>query len=644
MTEDKSFLLWHKRLGHISKERVDRLIKDQILPSLDYSDMGTCVDCAKGKLTKTEKKSATRSEGLLELVHTDISGPYSTTLCGKKYFITFIGLDNYVIWRLVNDNLPNLANLKCYNMEVDDAATNLRVMEGKKIQPLSAIQMIYKQWNLFKNRRVLENAGQHGVCRRANTMRDEDLNQSTGEGWTIHRLSKETSRRGHPSSAGAVHELCLGLQPPREGDNLESYKKNILLRVVELVVRNSCHCMTCIATSSLSFGETSEKIILSSDNYKASTSIAQLSSMKYTGTKAVREHIMQMRDIVAQLKSLDIEITDSFLVLLILNSLPSRFGRFKITYNTHNENWPINELLSMCVQEEGMLNSEKGEGSNEAHIVTNTNKQGHKGKNKKNELAHHSERDNDAIKYTESGQKPGPFAKFLQEQGIVPQYTMSGSPDMNGELKEGIGHCWTWVPTKVVLKTPFEIWKGWKPSLNHIRVWGCPTEFRVYNPHEKKLDPRTISAYFVGYAERSKGHKFYCPTHTLKFVESRNAKFLENDTFSGSDQFHDLVNENDHEVIPTTSGQGEIVVLIDSHPIEVIREHNVVSPIPSDHVERNFDILEEAPHNAQEEPQEEFHIEQHQPPQEVELRRSQRAKKPAISNDYMVIWVRHLMS
>ncbi|KAF7826504.1 Retrovirus-related Pol polyprotein from transposon TNT 1-94 [Senna tora] len=60
-TKDKTFLLWHKRLGHISKERVDQLIKDHILPSLDYSDMGTCVDCAKGKLTKAGKKSATRS-------------------------------------------------------------------------------------------------------------------------------------------------------------------------------------------------------------------------------------------------------------------------------------------------------------------------------------------------------------------------------------------------------------------------------------------------------------------------------------------------------------------------------------------------------------------------------------------------------
>ncbi|KAF7824088.1 Retrovirus-related Pol polyprotein from transposon TNT 1-94 [Senna tora] len=59
--KEQSFLLWHKRLGHISRERVDRLIKDHVLPSLDYSDMGTCIDCAKGKLTKTGKKSATRS-------------------------------------------------------------------------------------------------------------------------------------------------------------------------------------------------------------------------------------------------------------------------------------------------------------------------------------------------------------------------------------------------------------------------------------------------------------------------------------------------------------------------------------------------------------------------------------------------------
>ena len=35
-------------------------------------------------------------------------------------------------------------------------------------------------------------------------------------------------------------------------------------------------------------------------------------------------------------------------------------------------------------------------------------------------------------RYTEDGQALGPFAKFLQENGIVAQYTMPGSPDQNG--------------------------------------------------------------------------------------------------------------------------------------------------------------------------------------------------------------------
>jgi len=39
-------------------------------------------------------------------------------------------------------------------------------------------------------------------------------------------------------------------------------------------------------------------------------------------------------------------------------------------------------------------------------------------------------------------------------------------------------------------------------------VWGFPTEVRVYNPQEKKLDSRTISGFFIGYPEKSKGIDF----------------------------------------------------------------------------------------------------------------------------------------
>ena len=48
--------------------------------------------------------------------------------------------------------------------------------------------------------------------------------------------------------------------------------------------------------------------------------------------------------------------------------------------------------------------------------------------------------------------------------------------------------------------------------MKHLHIWGCLAEARPYRPHEKKLDLRTVSCYFIGYSERSRGYKFYDPT------------------------------------------------------------------------------------------------------------------------------------
>ena len=34
------------------------------------------------------------------------------------------------------------------------------------------------------------------------------------------------------------------------------------------------------------------------------------------------------------------------------------------------------------------------------------------------------------------------------------------------------------VPSKVVVKTPYELWTGKKPSIRLLHVWGCPAEAR----------------------------------------------------------------------------------------------------------------------------------------------------------------------
>ncbi|RVW22647.1 hypothetical protein CK203_100643 [Vitis vinifera] len=99
---------------------------------------------------------------------------------------------------------------------------------------------------------------------------------------------------------------------------------------------------------------------VTSDKALANTLIMKFSSLRLTNVSGVREHIMQMRDIAAQLKTLEVEMSDSFLVHFILNTLPQQYGPFKISYNTHKNKWSINELLTMCVQEEGRLKMELG--------------------------------------------------------------------------------------------------------------------------------------------------------------------------------------------------------------------------------------------------------------------------------------------
>jgi hypothetical protein len=85
-----------------------------------------------------------------------------------------------------------------------------------------------------------------------------------------------------------------------------------------------------------------------------------------------------------------------------------------------------------------------------------------------------------------------------------------------------------------VPKTPYELWAGRKLSLRHLRVWGCHAEAKVLNPNIGKLDPNTVSCHFIGYPDRSKRYRFYCPGNYAKFVETRHAAFFENDGISGS--------------------------------------------------------------------------------------------------------------
>ena len=61
-THDESSKLWHCRLGHISRGRIERLVKNDILPPLEFSDLEQCRECIKGKYAKKIKKTTNEAQ------------------------------------------------------------------------------------------------------------------------------------------------------------------------------------------------------------------------------------------------------------------------------------------------------------------------------------------------------------------------------------------------------------------------------------------------------------------------------------------------------------------------------------------------------------------------------------------------------
>ena len=56
LTNKNSSMLWQRRLGHISNERIQRLVSEGILDPLDLSDFRVCIECIKGKQTMWAKR------------------------------------------------------------------------------------------------------------------------------------------------------------------------------------------------------------------------------------------------------------------------------------------------------------------------------------------------------------------------------------------------------------------------------------------------------------------------------------------------------------------------------------------------------------------------------------------------------------
>nr|GEX68852.1 hypothetical protein [Tanacetum cinerariifolium] len=84
-------LLWHCRLRHISKIRIEKLQHDGLLDSTDLRAFEKCVSCMSGKMArKPYTHQVERAKDLLGLIHTDVCGPFKImSRQVASYFVTF---------------------------------------------------------------------------------------------------------------------------------------------------------------------------------------------------------------------------------------------------------------------------------------------------------------------------------------------------------------------------------------------------------------------------------------------------------------------------------------------------------------------------------------------------------------------------
>ena len=82
-------------------------------------------------------------------------------------------------------------------------------------------------------------------------------------------------------------------------------------------------------------------------------------------------------------------------------------------------------------------------------------------------------------------------------------------------------------PTAVLInKTLMEAWSSKKPSLRHLRVFGCEAYAHLLEVSRSKLDNKVVKYIFIGYNIGVKGYKLWNPL-TEKVLYSRSVIFQE---------------------------------------------------------------------------------------------------------------------
>ncbi|KAG7536916.1 GAG-pre-integrase domain [Arabidopsis suecica] len=201
-------------------------------------------------------------------------------------------------------------------------------------------------------------------------------------------------------------------------------------------------------------------------------------------------------------------------------------------------------------------------------------------------------------------------------------------------------------PTKILHdKSPFEVLTKTKPSLDHLRVFGCVCYVLVPGEQRNKLQAKSTKGMFIGYSTTQKGYKCYVP-ESRKVLVSRDVKFVEDKGFYDKKDWEGL---KDLSSSPSDRATN-LRIILEKLGIENYQSSNTQAPPPPQeqetqeqeeesfeeevqdtHIEENDSYNQEEDHIPDGDGPNELNQEEDNTPQEVTqevipLRRSERLR------------------
>ena len=139
------------------------------------------------------------------------------------------------------------------------------------------------------------------------------------------------------------------------------------------------------------------------------------------------------------------------------------------------------------------------------------------------------------------------FEQYLRDSGKVHQTSNSYTPQQNVMaerfnrtivekarcllLDGGLSKCWAEAcnaacylknrsASSNILKTPYELWTGKKPSVSYLRVYGSIMMVHIPKVNRNKFDEKSTKHFLVGYDETRKGYRCFNPVTVIETTKT----------------------------------------------------------------------------------------------------------------------------